>query len=61
MKKKITFKQLLETGIMPYTSWNTYLKLIKEDGFPVTKIGANYFFDVKEIELWLKKREQKVA
>lgn len=45
--------------LMPHTPWEnpkTVIRKIKGDKFPFYRIGRDYMFDLKEVELWFKRR-----
>lgn len=59
-KDLITMKELMEH--VPWDSERTIRRRIKDDRFPCYKIKTIYYFDLKEVELWFKRRTvQKVA
>lgn len=54
IKDLVKMKDLMEH--VPWGSEKTIRRRIKDDRFPFYKIGRDYLFDLKEVELWLKRR-----
>lgn len=59
--KLLTFSKLKATGLIPWVHWRTMKLKIDHENFPVSIISGRYYFDLKQVELWLKQREQRVA
>lgn len=57
VKKRVTYKQLAEMGVLPWSSWKTTKRKIEGEGFPAYHESGHYYFDLGEIEMWFKKRK----
>lgn len=61
-KKRVTYKELVEGGLIPWKCWRTTKRKIQNENFPAYYDGQ-WFFDPKEVDMWWKKRklEKKTA
>ena len=57
IKKRVTFAEIKELGILPWDSWKTTKRKIKNESFPAYCESNHYYFDLDEIEIWFKKRK----
>ena len=60
-KSRVSFKKIVEMGILPWTSWKTTKRKIVEDSFPAYFENGHYSFVPEEIEMWFKKRKASSA
>jgi hypothetical protein len=57
--KRVYHDYLIKNKIVPWTSWRTTLRRIKEDGFPAYQItDEKWCFDLEEVELWFKQHKK---
>lgn len=54
-KKKIYHEDLLKTGLLPWTSWKTTERRMKNDSFPGHWDGSRWYFKIDEVESWFKR------
>lgn len=44
-------------NVLPWKTWKTTAKKIKEEGFPAYHEDNRYYFEVEEVEIWFKKKK----
>ncbi len=54
-KKKIYHEDLLKTGLLPWKSWKTTERRMKNESFPAHWDGTRWYFKIEEIEAWFKR------
>lgn len=57
LKKRITHKEVLERGIVPWTSWKTTKRKIQSENFPAYFESGKWYFVAEEIEVWFKRKK----
>lgn len=58
-KKRITHKELLESGVVPWGSERTTKRRIQDSGFPAYKCKGKLSFVLDEVELWFRQKRLK--
>lgn len=57
----IGLKELVMGGHVHWKSDKSVRRAIADERFPHYRISGHYFFDLNEVKLWYKKREQKAS
>ena len=55
-RRRVTMKDLIAGGHVPWKSAKTIIKKIHEEGFPGILDGGNWYFDLTDVDVWFKKR-----
>jgi hypothetical protein len=61
IKKRITMKELIERGLVPWGTPKTVVKKIKDEEFPGILVGGNWYFEIEKVDLWFKRHEYKAG
>jgi len=56
-KKRVRYKELVELGLIPWSSWRTTKRKILLENFPAYRDEGTWYFDPREVEMWWKKRK----
>jgi len=57
--KKMYHDELLKSGLVPWKSWKTTERKIKNENFPAHFDGGRWSFSSDEISIWWKQRKFK--
>ncbi|MBA3755308.1 MAG: hypothetical protein H0X02_03355 [Nitrosomonas sp.] len=53
-KRRVSMRELLQSGAVPWNSSRTVYRKIKDEKFPAYQEAGFYYFDLKEVEFWMK-------